>query len=425
MDTTSTPTVVITFLSLSRSTDLTISLEGAGIGAYNELMAVFASEIDVEHRRMACNALNQNTVEVRERIRKYVDAYKGMNPRIQKLGDYFKDLEEGEYFFVCPSVESLSFEVTEKLHHYLVSLKDGVPYEEVTRQVDDLFGDLRKIYDIFAVGDFQVAIGESDKNKRVCRFCGKDAAHTTFKSRAHTISKSLGNNNIVTNDECDTCNNDFGKFIEKDLAEYLGVFRSMLGMRGYNGIPHIKGENFDIKQEDGQVKINFHASTEEEERMPVEKMHLPLRSNQRIRLQNVYRSMVKYALSVIDAKEMCHFRDTVEWIFQRNPISVLPQIAILEVPAFYNSQPSIILYTRKTDDKKLPYMVVEFRFAYLVFVAIVPACNKDSLDFTAEADYNRFWQTFKHFSRNQGWRFKDFSSDVDDKFTTDLNILKR
>ena len=417
--------MVISFIALSRSTDLTISLEGAGIGAYNELMLVFASEADLERRKMVCNALNQNTAEVRARIKAFIEAYKDKNPRIQKLGDYFKDLEEGEYFFVYPSAEPMPFEISEKLHHYLVSLQDGVSYDVVTRQVDDLFGDLRKIYDIFAVGDFQVAIGEPDKKKRVCRFCSKDASQTTFRSKAHTISKSLGNNNIVTNDECDTCNNDFGRFIEKDLAEYLGVLRSMFGMKGYNGIPHIKGENFDIKQEGGQVKINFHASTEEEEKMPVEKMHLPLRSNQKIRLQNVYRSIVKYALSVIDSKEMGHFRETIEWIFQRKAIAALPKIATLEVPSFFKSQPSIILYTRKTDDKQLPYMVVEFRFAYLVFVAIVPASDRDDLTFTDEADYNRFWQTFKHYSRNQGWQFKDFSSDVEDTFTTDLNIFKR
>ena len=54
-----------------------------------------------------------------------------------------------------------------------------------------------------------------------------------------------------------------------------------------------------------------------------------------------------------------------------------------------------------------------------------PSGGGDDLTFTDEADYNRFWQTFKHYSRNQGWQFKDFSSDVEDTFTTDLNIFKR
>lgn len=199
----------------------------------------------------------------------------------------------------------------------------------------------------------------------------------------------------------------------------------MLGLHGYNGIPHIKGENYDIKQENGQVRLNFHAKTKEEEEIPFENMHLLLRSNKKIKLQNVYRSIVKYALSVIDTSEMGHFHDTIEWIFGRKTIAVLPKIALLEVPSFFNKQPQIITYKRTADDRMLPYLVTEFHFGHLVFVAIVPSCDMDDADFTKSADYEYFWTTFKHFSANKGWEFKDYSSDVDDTFTTHLNMKQR
>ena len=419
------PSVVINLIALSHSSDLVIGLEGQGIGFYNDLMLIFAIKVDEKQGKIVCDSLNQNTQELRGKITSFIEKYKSINPRINKLGDYFKKLEEGERFFVIPSTCSLPFDVYEKLFNYLVSLRDGIPYEAVIEQTSSLFGDLRELYDMKAYGNIPVSIGEPDKTKRVCRFCGKDASKTTFKTKAHTISKSLGNNLIVTNDECDICNNNFGKNVESDFAEYVGVFRSIMGMRGYNGIPHIKGDNFDIKQEDGQVKLNFIASTEEEEKMPVENMHLPLNSKQKIRLQNVYRSIVKYALSVLDASEMSHFTDTIEWIFQKMRIDKLPKVAMLEVPSFYNQQPQIIVYRRKNDDKRLPYLVVEFHFAHLVFVAIVPKTDMDAIDFMNENEYQYFWKTFKHFSSNTGWQFKDFSSDIDDTFITNLNIVQR
>lgn len=425
MESSTIPFVVINFIALSRSTDMSIGLEGAGIGAYNDLMRVFATEVDEGNQKMVCNALNQNTSELRGRIDDYIAKYSASNPRVNKLRDYFKSLEEGENFFVYPAPESLPFNEYERFFQYLVSLRDGISYEAVIQQTADLFGELRNLYDMKAFGNVAVNIGEPDKSKRKCRFCGKDATQTTFRNKAHTISKSLGNNLIVTNDECDTCNNDFGKLVEGDFAEYVGVFRTMSGLRGYNGIPHMKGENFDIKQEDGQVKLNFQASTEEEEKMPIENLHLPLRSKQKIRLQNVYRSIVKYALSVLDDVDMEHFHDTIEWIFQRKVIDALPKVALLEVPNFFSRQPRIITYKRLTDDRHLPFLVTELHFLHLVFVAIVPASDMDAVDFTGEGDYQNFWQTFKHFSSNNGWHFMDYSSDKEDTFTTNLNISKR
>lgn len=424
MDKLSVPSVVINLIALSRSSDLTIELAGAGIGAYNELMMIFAAEIDEEHRKMMCRSLNKNTPELRGRVLDYINRYKDKNPKIYRLSDYFKCLEDGEMFFICPTSRRMPFNEYEALFNYLVSIRDGLPYETVVQQTADIFGNLRQLYDIKAYGDMAVYIGEPDKKKRICRFCGLDAGQTKFSDKAHTISKSLGNNLIVTNDECDTCNHNFGENIECDFAEYVGVFRTMMGLRGYNSIPHIKGENFDIKQEDGQVKLNYYASAEEEKGMPIEDMHLPLRSNQKIKLQNVYRSIVKYALSVIDAEEMTHFRDTVEWIFGRKTIEKLPVIATLQVPSFYKKQPHIIVYKRNVEDRSLPYLVTEFHFGHLVFVAIVPSSDMDDADFTNKEDYQRFWHTFNHFSSTSGWEFKDYSSDVDDTFTTNLNISK-
>ena len=48
---------------------------------------------------------------------------------------------------------------------------------------------------------------------------------------AHTISEGFGNKHIITNDECDECNEYFGKYVEPDLIEYLDPFRVFFGVQ--------------------------------------------------------------------------------------------------------------------------------------------------------------------------------------------------
>ena len=62
----------------------------------------------------------------------------------------------------------------------------------------------------------QLRIGETDKAKRKCRFCRESMPTVKFDKDAHTISEGLGNKSIITNDECDTCNETLGKDIEQD-----------------------------------------------------------------------------------------------------------------------------------------------------------------------------------------------------------------
>ena len=65
------------------------------------------------------------------------------------------------------------------------------------------------------------------KQDRVCRFCGKKFGETKFKNDSHLIPGMLGNNILLSDFECDLCNNFFGKTYESDLANYLGLSRAI------------------------------------------------------------------------------------------------------------------------------------------------------------------------------------------------------
>ena len=50
-----------------------------------------------------------------------------------------------------------------------------------------------------------------DPIDKVCRFCGKRYPDVKFKKKAHAISEFIGNKEFVLRNECDACNEKFGK----------------------------------------------------------------------------------------------------------------------------------------------------------------------------------------------------------------------
>lgn len=68
-------------------------------------------------------------------------------------------------------------------------------------------------------------------SSRTCRFCGRSYPDTAFANDSHLLPKLIGNTNLYSEFECDDCNAFISKF-ENDLASYLGVSRSIVGLQG-------------------------------------------------------------------------------------------------------------------------------------------------------------------------------------------------
>jgi len=94
------------------------------------------------------------------------------------------------------------------------------------------------------------------KPSRVCRFCGKSMPDVKFVSAAHTIPQLTGNKYLISDFECDTCNNHFSLY-ESSLGTFLGVSRTLTTLRGQSGIPAYKSpdKKFEIWWEAGEKKI--------------------------------------------------------------------------------------------------------------------------------------------------------------------------
>jgi hypothetical protein len=293
------------------------------------------------------------------------------------------------------------------------------------------FGELFDNYDIKVFCEqTRNKIGESDKLKRICRFCNKKATETTFKKVAHTISEALGNKKIITNDECDKCNEKFGTGIENDLILYLDLYRNIFAIKGKNGIPKLKGRNFEIEtiitdESKKETKIKQFLTDDELNDPNHNDFQLKCETNQKFTAQNVYKTLTKYALGVIEKADLNNFTETIEWVNGNNNIDNLPKVAIFTSYELFLKHPQITVYLRKNGNTNLPYAVAEFGFTFLRFVYIIPATNKDSTDFTEDDNYNKFWEFFKHYSSQQNWAFKSLNDNVARQFTINLNFEQR
>lgn len=411
----------ITFLALSRTVEMEIKSENDISPILSDLLTAFVKEIDYKNRKINIESLQQNTEEFRDKINSFVQKYKTIECKIQQVNTYFKNsLENDEYFFILFNT-TISKEQRIELYNYLLALQRGEDFEEMKKQKEDLFGELKDSYEISVFDEnIKHKIGEPDKSKRVCRYCNKRSPEVSFKKIAHSISEALGNKKIITNDECDICNENFGKGIENDLILFLTPYRFFFKVKGKKGIPKFKGKNFEIKNEQ---TITIDILSDEEIAVPdCNDFQVRLDTTEKITTQNIYKTLSKYALGVIDRTQIVNFEDTIEWINGKRNIDNLPKVAILSSYDLFSTHPKLTVYLRKSKDNKLPYAVAEFRFTYLTFVYIIPNSNKDTIDFTQDDNFNYFWNFFKHYSLLPNWHFYKMNNNTPQLFVMNLKF---
>lgn len=410
----------ITFLALSRTVEIEIKSEKDISPILSDLLTAFVKEIDYENKKII-ESLQKNTEEFRDKIDFFVQKYKNIEYKIQQVNTYFKDLKDNEYFFIFLNI-IISKEQRIELYNYLLALQRGEDFEEMKKQKEDLFGELKDSYEISVFDEStKHKIGEPDKSKRVCRYCNERSPKVSFKKMAHSISEALGNKKIITNDECDICNENFGKGIENDLILFLTPYRIFFKVKGKKGVPKFKGKNFEIKNEE-TITIDI-LSDEEITVSDCNDFQVRLETTEKITTQNIYKTLSKYALGVIDRTQIVNFKDTIEWINGKKNIDNLPKIAILTSYHLFSTHPKLTVYLRKSKDDKLPYAVAEFRFTYLTFVYIIPNSNKDTTDFTQDNNFEYFWNFFKHYSSIQDWSFQKMNDNTIRPFVMNLKFF--
>jgi len=110
-----------------------------------------------------------------------------------------------------------------------------------------------KFYEVYEQQDFadcpkSKMKGLKHRSLRVCRFCKKKSGEVKFKKDAHIFPIALGNRYLVSDFECDSCNELFGTY-EDDLVKFLGITRTISKTKGRDGIPGFEAKGIRATRE--------------------------------------------------------------------------------------------------------------------------------------------------------------------------------
>src|SRR5690554_4718175 len=131
----------ISFLALSRSTDLEIKSQSSIDEIASDFFVTFAKEIDYENKKINIEQLQENTSDLRSKIDLIVQKYKSSIPVINQLNTYFKDLKDNEYFFFFVN-SNISSEQSFQLYSYLSAVNNNEDFETKSKEMNELFGEL-------------------------------------------------------------------------------------------------------------------------------------------------------------------------------------------------------------------------------------------------------------------------------------------
>lgn len=305
-----------------------------------------------------------------------------------------------------------------------------------------LFGDLLNNFQVVSYNSDpkttqrKIYIGEADKSKRVCRFCKKKSPEVAFKQIAHAIPENLGNNRLILNEECDSCNAYFGANIESDFL-YLSAI-----LTAFYHIPGKKRTERTFDYEKGSIKLSRvnpdelslvieifppdDDSTQEVTEQPPSKIDLG-KNKKPINPANIYKLFTKIFISLIPADKFQeiapYLNKTIKWIKDDYSPALESLPDIIRIDTFPNlvyrtPYSHMVLYIRNDDNINLPYLVGEFSYCGSIFVFTVPFSQKEGNNTLKDS---LFLSLCKHY-QNTDFYTQSYSIDKDLYFPNVINL---
>lgn len=222
-------------------------------------------------------------------------------------------------------------------------------------------------------------------NNKKCRFCARSTPEVTFKQVAHALPHCIGNNSLFTYNECDACNNKFGRLLETHFANFMNLDHTIVGIKGKRGYPKYKmdnaqiettgtsidwtdipPENIDHDPENGILRIT--------QKMPG---YIPVA---------LYKSFVKMALTIMPEKEITYLSRTMDWINEdkhHDSKFTFESLCIFHGKVDSSERESgisaIVIKRKEATDIVDPYLMFRLTYGSFMFQVPIPLCDKDAL----------------------------------------------
>lgn len=243
-------------------------------------------------------------------------------------------------------------------------------------------------------GSEKVYIGEPCRNKRICRFCGKTYPQVKFSKKAHALSESIGTKYIINNEECDTCNELFSG-IEQDFYNRHAFHLTCYNIKGKSGSRKIKTPEISIFNHNGVLTFDQLTHQCYHESNGVGKIDFTfVLKGYPHRPQNIYKCLVKYALSIIDSQYIGQFKKTIEWISTSN-LNFITLPKVLFYTTDFHEHPRVAYFIRNMTHDKFPYAFAAVEFANIGYFFIIPMGNNEPISgYMIQNFKNAFKQLF-------------------------------
>jgi hypothetical protein len=149
------------------------------------------------------------------------------------------------------------------------------------------------------------------KQDRVCRFCGKRAPEVSFRKTAHIIPELMGNRNLISDCECDSCNDLFSTY-EDAFAKFLGISRTLSSSKGREGIPTFKNPDKKLEARKNEkadgLLINFEGMDNQYFEVDESGKKLTIKTTRHpYKPIHVYKALLKIAFGLLPEGELPNY----------------------------------------------------------------------------------------------------------------------
>lgn len=287
------------------------------------------------------------------------------------ISSFYKTLssiKDGELFFIyrvvyAPPSQRLLYKILNELSF----IKKGKDKEKADVWFNDSAATFFNEYNVRYY--CHAKVGELERSKRVCRFCGKSMPDEKFEKDAHVVPESIGGTkNLICYEECDTCNTSFGEGIERNLCNWFDFRRSIHQVKKKSGgVPKAYGRNYVVEDKNVNLFLDRDAVKD-----------IKLIGSESVTLQGIYRALCKIAIDLIDSEYLEQLKTTIKWIrFGMPKSSHYPQIAQM-CGLYKTKEPIVYICTRKDgrDFDNAPLCFCILRIFDLAFLYVLPHVNE-------------------------------------------------
>ena len=256
--------------------------------------------------------------------------------------------------------------------------------------------EVERFFDVYGYGfdGIKVAVGEADKSKRKCRFCGCTDPGK-YKDVAHAIQDSLGNKLLVCYEECDDCNHKLNA-IEDNFLHLMDVRRCIFHIARKNSTksPHVIGDNFALHpDENGDAVLYLKKDPIEALQINIDKpFGYRLHHKANVTNEGIYKALAKMVIDLMPSDRLCHFTNTIKWLRSEEIWSsdVLPSIIFgsSKENVFYK-QPALDICFKKEENG--PYCTGILWIYDVVYLFVMPFVDADRGQFKWDGTLVEHW----------------------------------